>query len=83
MKKGVLKNFAKFIGKHQSEALNFIKKEALEHALSCEFCEIFNNTFFHRTPPLAVSLICILPLFKLPAKGTLAYNSKEKNMIEY
>ena len=24
---------------------------------SCEFCEIFKNTFFHRTPPLAASFL--------------------------
>ena len=28
------------------EAGNFIKKEALLQVFSCEFCEIFNNTFF-------------------------------------
>ena len=27
-------------------AYNFIKKEALAHVFSCEFCEIFQNTFF-------------------------------------
>ena len=48
-KKGVLKNFAKFIGKQLWQSLlfnNFIKKEALAQAFSCEFCEIFKNTFF-------------------------------------
>ena len=24
--------------------------------VSCEFCEIFKNTDFHRTPPLAASI---------------------------
>ena len=24
---------------------------------SCEFCEIFKNTFFYRTPPVAASVI--------------------------
>ena len=23
--------------------------------LSCEYCEIFKNSFFHKTPPLAAS----------------------------
>ena len=27
-------------------ACNFVKIETLEHVLSCEFCEIFMNTFF-------------------------------------
>ena len=30
---------------------NFIKKETLAPMFSCEFCEIFENTFFYRTPP--------------------------------
>ena len=38
------------------EASNFIKKEALAQVFSCEFCEIFKNTFFHRTPLVAASL---------------------------
>ena len=45
-KKGVLKNFAKFIGKQLWQSLlfnNFIKKEALAQAFSCEFCEIFKT----------------------------------------
>ena len=48
---GVLKNFAKFIGKHLCQSLffnacNFIKKETLPLVFSCEFCEFFKNTFF-------------------------------------
>ena len=44
-KNGVLKNFVKFTGKHP-EACSFIKKETLRQVFSCEFCEIFKNTFF-------------------------------------
>ena len=46
-KKSVLKNVAKFIGKHlcQSHFFKvFIKEET--QVFSCEFCEIFKNTFF-------------------------------------
>ena len=62
MKKGVLENFAKFTGKHLCQSLffnkvadlrktppmacNFIKKDTLAQVFSCEFCEIFKNTFF-------------------------------------
>ena len=56
LKKGVIRNFAKFTGKHMcqrfffnkvaGQACNFIKKETLVQVLSCEFCEIFKNTFF-------------------------------------
>ena len=59
-KKGVLRNFTKFTGKHlcQSllpEACNFIKKETLPQVFSCEFCKISKNTFFYRTPLEAAS----------------------------
>ena len=57
IKKGVLKNFAKLTGKHLYHscffnkvagwaACNFIKKETLVQVFSCEFWEIFKNTFF-------------------------------------
>ena len=35
-----------FLIKLQTSASNFIKKETLAEVLSCEFCEIFKNTFF-------------------------------------
>ena len=56
VRKGVHRNFAKFTGKHLRQSLffnkvaggacNFIKKETLAQVFSCEFCEIFKNTFF-------------------------------------
>ena len=58
-KKGVLVNFAKLTGIHlcqglffnkvaglRPEACNFIKKKTLTQMYSCEFCEIYKNTFF-------------------------------------
>ena len=53
VKKGVLRNFAKFTGKHLYQSLFFNKvdsllvplKETLAQAFSCEFFEIFKNTF--------------------------------------
>ena len=35
--------------------MNFIKKETLAQVFSYEFCEIFMNNFFYRTPPVAGS----------------------------
>ena len=32
-----------------------LKKETLAQMLSCEFCEIFKNTLFHRTLPVVAS----------------------------
>ena len=66
-KKGVLRNFAKFTGKHlcqslfvnkfagRPEACNVIKKEALAQVFSCELCETSNNTFSYRATPVAAS----------------------------
>ena len=38
-----------FLIKLQAEVCNFIKKETLAEVFSCEFCEIYKNTFLHRT----------------------------------
>ena len=50
MKKGVLRNFAKFTGKHLCQSLFFNKvagfKESLAQLFSCEFCELSKNNFF-------------------------------------
>ena len=55
-KKDVLRNSAKFTGKHLCQSLffnkiadlacNFVKKETLAQVFSCEFCKISRNTFF-------------------------------------
>ena len=55
--KGVLRNFAKFTGKHLCQSLvfnkvagtacNFTKKEILAQVFSSEFCEISKNTLFN------------------------------------
>ena len=62
-KKGVLRNFSEFTGKHlcqsiffnKVEGLNFIKKETLAQVFSYEFCEISKNTFSYTTPPVVAS----------------------------
>ena len=61
--KGVLRNFAKFKGKHlrqspffnKAQACNFTKKETLAQVFSCKFFKIAKNTFSHRTPLVAAS----------------------------
>ena len=35
--------------------IHSIKGEALAQVYSCKFCEIFKNSFFHRTPPVSDS----------------------------
>ena len=55
-KKGVLKNLAKFTGKHLFlRPATLFKKVTLAQVFSCEFCKISKNNFFHRTPPVATS----------------------------
>ena len=34
------------------KVFNFIKKATLAQVFSCEFCHIFKNSFFYRTPLL-------------------------------
>ena len=55
VKKGVLRNFAKFAEKHLCQSLSFnkvagacscFKKETLAQVFSCKFCEICKNTFY-------------------------------------
>ena len=58
-KKGVLRNFAKFTGKHLCYSLIFNKVaglKALSQVFFCEFWEVSKNTFLHRTPLVAASV---------------------------
>ena len=64
-KEGVLINFVKFTGKHLCQSFFFNKvagwglqiylKGTLAHVFSCEFCEIYKNTFSYRKPLVAAS----------------------------
>ena len=57
-KKGVLKNFAKFTGKHLCQRLFFKKvaiKESLAQVFSCKYCKISKNTFFTDHLPTTTS----------------------------
>ena len=69
-KNGVPKDFAKFVGKHLCLSLfinkvaglkpaTLFKKETLARVFSCEFSEIFKNTFLteHLRAPPSASLI--------------------------
>ena len=55
---GVLKNFANFTGKHLRWSIFLTKLQALRsptQLFSYEICELFKNTFFYRTKPVAAS----------------------------
>ena len=36
----------------------FVQKCFKKETFSCEFCEIFKNTFFYRIPRVAASVVC-------------------------
>ena len=57
-KKGILRDFAKFTGKHLCQGL-FLDKDILTQMFFVEFCEIYKNIFLHRTPPVAARVISI------------------------
>ena len=46
-----------FLIKLQALGCNFIKNQTLGQGFSGKFYEIFRNTIFHRTPPMAASII--------------------------
>ena len=49
----VKKMFLKILQNLQENT--FIKKDTLAQVFSSEFCELFNSTFFYRTPPVIAS----------------------------
>ena len=75
-KKAVLRNFAKFTGKH-----NFIKLETLAQVFSCEFCEISKNIFSYRTPLVVASVHCwFWGVFLLEMKLSNMHLQHEKHL---
>ena len=58
-RKGVLRNFAKLTGNHLCQSLFLKKLQAEDLRLSCEFCKISKNSFFHRTPAVAASVFLL------------------------
>ena len=46
----------KGVPKTKAEACNFIAKETLAQAFSCEIYEIFIKHLFYRAPPVAASM---------------------------
>ena len=55
-----------FLLKLQAEACHFIKKETVAQMFSCEFCEIFKNTFFTEHLWTTLSRFRIFPLHPFP-----------------
>ena len=67
------KNSEQTLANHRLEDYNFIKKETLVQGFSCEFCQIYKNTFYYRTPLVATSGVlinfAILELFSNKVAG--------------
>ena len=66
-KVGVLKSYAIFAGKTPALELLLNKalvlqtatlKVTLPKVIFCEYCKIYKNSFFHRTPLVAASVTC-------------------------
>ena len=55
------KNSRQTLSNHRPELYNFIKKETLAQVFFCEFCEISENTFSYKTPPVAASEVNVRP----------------------
>ena len=53
------KNSSQALANRGPETCNFMKKETLAQVFSCEFCEIYKNTFYYRTPLVAASGVLI------------------------
>ena len=50
------------------QARNLVKKEALAQVLSCEFCEIFKNTYFTEHLRVTATEYHIFPMITLTLK---------------
>ena len=44
-----------FMSTPRTHSHHFIKKETLAQVFFCDFCEIFKDTFFYRTPLVATA----------------------------
>ena len=61
------------ISLNSQKACNFIKKETLAQVLSCEFCEIFKNSFFCRTSLVAASVFHFFGRINFQCMSSLLY----------
>ena len=58
-----------------AKSCNFIKKEALALVFTCDFANIFKNTFFYRTPPG--------DCFNTFIKASTPFSSANKNYLNF
>ena len=53
------KNSRQTLANHRPGACNLLREKTLAQVFSCEFCEIYKNTFYYRTPLVAASGVLI------------------------
>ena len=84
-KKGLLKNFAKYTGKHLRQCLFFNKVAGLGQVFFCEFCKFFKSSFFYKTPwvaafkiytPDVIYLTCVYNVRIWKSVSKIRFNSK-------
>ena len=75
------KNSRQTLANHKLRACNFIKKETLAQVFSCEFCEIYKNTFYYRTPLVAASGVLINFAILEPFSNKVAGLFKRIHMV--
>ena len=88
IKKGILKNFAKFTGKHLCQSLffnkvveqnfNLFKKETLAQVFSCEFCKFLRTPFLQNT---SGGCFCRLYLLVISSIKTLFWKYCMKQLL--
>ena len=81
IKKGALKYFPKFKGKHLCQSLFFNKLQTLTQVFSCEFCKNFRKTFLQNTSQrLFLNRFSISYISLLNGIFTLSYWSTGENL---
>ena len=91
IKKGVLKNLAKFTGKHLRQSLflnkkrpaTLLKKETLAQVFSCEFCKIFENNFLQNASGRTASAVSNCLCFDRTKLFSVLKNSAAKSFQLY
>ena len=53
------KNSRQTLANHRPGPATLLRKKTLAQVFSCEFCEIYKNTFYYRTPLVAASGVLI------------------------
>ena len=64
------------------QACNLIQKVPPTQLFSCEFCEIFKNVFFYRTPLVAASATANQPIWNQYSLHLHKNQSKDLEIIE-